>query len=90
MESGNVDNDKDNNYSPNIQKNSKLKTLNVDHIGFSALKFSACNRAAASISTTTLKAAKDAGFIKDNVPDTSLALDRKKIERSKQRFMKTC
>ena len=37
-----------------------------------------------------LKVVKDAGFVNDNVPDTSLALDHKKIERSKQRLMKTC
>ena len=46
--------------------------------------------AAVSIGTATLKAAKDVGFVKDNVPDTSLALDHKKIGRSNQRVMKTC
>ena len=90
LESDIVDNDKDNNYSPNTQNNSELKTLNVCHIGSSALRFGVSNRAAASISPATLKAAKDADFIKDNVPDISLALDHKKIERSKQKAMKTC
>ena len=46
---------------------------------------------AASLGSSTLKAAKVAGFVKNNVPDTSLAVDHKKIERSKQRrVMKTC
>ena len=64
-------------------KISKLRTLNVDHIGSSALRFGVSNRAAASISTATLKAAEDAGFIKDSVPDTSLTLNHKTIKRSK-------
>ena len=90
LESDNVENYKDNNYSSNIQKISKLKTLYVDHMDLSALRFGVSNRAAASIGTAKFKAVKDAGFTKDNVPDTSQALDHKKIESSKQRVIKTC
>ena len=89
MESDNVNNDKDNNYSPNMQKISKLKTLNIDHISLSVLRFVVSNRAAVSIGTVTLKAVKDGVFIKDNVSDTSLTLDHKKIERSKQTVIET-
>ena len=56
----------------------------------SVLSFGVSNRPAVSIGTAKLKAAKDAGFVKDDVLCKSLTLNHKKIVKSKQRVMKTC
>ena len=65
--------------------NTNRKFLNVSKIGTAVIRYDFSNRATAAISTATVAALKDDGFLKK---DVEIIIDHNKIKRCKEKVMK--
>ena len=67
------------------QDNTNRNFLNVSKISTAAIRYDVSNRATAAISTATIAALKDDGFLKN---DVEIIIDHNKIKRCKGKVMK--